>query len=381
MIAPQGLTAIEVAAGFAIGGSVAPGRPIRPSDDTPFAALTTAIEPHVGAGRCAVAFSGGRDSSLVLAAAARAARRTGAEPPAAVTVRYPHLPETDEAHWQELVVRHLGIDEWIRIDVEDDLDLVGPVAQPLLRRHGPLYPANAHSIVPLLDAAGDGSLLVGIGGDELLMPRRRQPLIDLIGRRRRPQPRDLRRLAGVLAPGPLRRRLARDSLIAPQLAWLTPQARDLVARAERSALDEPLRWDTAVADAAARRPLVLAVDCLRRIGEGEGVTVAAPLLDPAFVAALGRAGGLTGWGSRTAAMRAIAGDELPAELLARPGKAVFNRGFFGRESRAFAESWNGEGVDRRLVDAERLRATWREPHPDFRSAMLLQSAWAAAVTV
>ena len=379
MLTPQGLTALDVAAGFAIGGSPAGARALPRTDESPLAALTTAVEPHVRAGGCAVAFSGGRDSSLILAAAVRAARRTGAALPAAVTVRYPHLPETDEGRWQELVLRHLGVDDWIRVDVEDELDLVGPVALPLLVRHGPLYPANAHSILPLLDAARGGSLLVGLGGDELLLPHRRQALMDLIGRRRRPEPRDVRRLAGVLLPAALRRRVIREAPLDPAVTWLTPEARDLVARAERASLDEPFRWDRAVADAAGRRSLVLTVDCLRRIGEGEDVALAAPLLDPRFVAALARAGGLAGWGSRTAAMRAIAGDALPDELLARPGKAIFNRGFFGRESRAFAESWSGEGVDTRLVDVDRLRAAWLEPDPDFRSAMLLQAAWAAMV--
>jgi asparagine synthase (glutamine-hydrolysing) len=358
---------------------VAPARALPRTGESPLAALTAAVEPPVRAGRCAVAFSGGRDSSLILAAAVLAARRTGAPLPAAVTVRYPQLPETDEARWQELVLRHLGVDDWVRVDVEDELDLVGPVALPLLERHGPLYPANAHAIVPLLEAARGGSLLVGLGGDELLMAQRRQALMDLIGRRRRPQPRDVRRIAGLLLPPALRRRVIRHAPLDPAVTWLTPEARDLVERAERSSLDEPFRWDRAVADAAARRSLVLTADCLRRIGEAEDVTVAAPLLDPRFVAALTRAGGRTGWGSRTAAMRAIAGDALPGEVLARTGKAVFNRGFFGRESRAFADSWSGEGVDRRLVDPERLRAAWREPDPDFRAAMLLQSAWAAAV--
>jgi asparagine synthetase B (glutamine-hydrolysing) len=381
MIAPQGLSAIEVAAGFAIGGPVENGLARSHTYESPLAALTAAVEPHVRAGRCAVAFSGGRDSALILAAAVRAARASGAPLPVALTLRYPHLPETDESRWQELVIRHLGVDDWIRIDVGDDLDLIGAVAQPLLRRHGPLYPANSHSNMPLMDAARGGSLLIGIGGDELLTRRRRQALMDLLARRRRPEPRDLRLLAGVLLPRPLRRRVIRggESLAAPELAWLTPEGRDLVARAERSVLDEPARWSAAVAGAARDRSLELTVESLRRIGAAEGVRVDTPLLDARFVVALARAGGLTGWGSRTAAMRAIAGDVLPGEILVRRSKAFFNRSFFGPESRAFAESWSGEGVDRRLVDADRLRAAWREPTPDFRSAMLLQSAWVATV--
>jgi hypothetical protein len=57
--------------------------------------------------------------------------------------------------------------------------------------------------------------------------------------------------------------------------------------------------------------------------------VIAPFLEPRFVAALARAGGATGFGGRTAAMRAIAGTTLPDGVLAGGSKPVFNRSFFG----------------------------------------------------
>ena len=137
----------------------------------PLAALERACLPALRRGRCCVSFSGGRDSSIVLAAATRVARREGLALPTPVTNRFPHAGPTDESEWQELVVRHLGLDDWLRIDHTDALDIVGPVARQVLERHGLLWPFNAHFHVPLLEAAEGGALLTGIGGDELFRER------------------------------------------------------------------------------------------------------------------------------------------------------------------------------------------------------------------
>jgi len=48
---------------------------------------------------CVVAFSGGRDSSRLLAAAADLAAREDLAPPTAYTFRYPLDPAADESHW------------------------------------------------------------------------------------------------------------------------------------------------------------------------------------------------------------------------------------------------------------------------------------------
>ena len=50
---------------------------------------------------------------------------------------------------------------------DHELDAVGPYAQRMLRGHGLVGPFNAHFHLPLIDAARGGSLLTGIGGDEL----------------------------------------------------------------------------------------------------------------------------------------------------------------------------------------------------------------------
>jgi asparagine synthase (glutamine-hydrolysing) len=76
-------------------------------------------------------------------------------------------------------------------------------------------------------------------------------------------------------------------------------------------------------------------------------------------------------------MNALAGDLLPANVLGRTSKAYFNRVFFGEHTRAFAASWSGEGLDERLIDPEALRREWLSEVPDFRTSLLLQSAWLA----
>ena len=75
-------------------------------------------------------------------------------------------------------------------------------------------------------------------------------------------------------------------------------------------------------------------------------------------------------------MNALARDLLPADVVGRTSKAYFNRVFFGEESRAFAAEWSGQGLDETLVDADALRGEWLSEIPDFRTALLLQSALA-----
>jgi asparagine synthase (glutamine-hydrolysing) len=103
-----------------------------------------------------------------------------------------------------------------------------------------------------------------------------------------------------------------------------------------------------------------------------------PLLDPRFVSELARTAGTWGFTSRTEAMRALFGDLLPDAILARRTKAYFNRAFMGDETRAFAERWDGSGLDPELVDAESVRAEWLSAMPSAISTPLLHAAWLAA---
>jgi asparagine synthetase B (glutamine-hydrolysing) len=338
------------------------------------AALEEAVSDAVRKTPCCVAFSGGRDSSLLLAAAVRSAAKQGRPPPLAATVRFTTSSEANEDAWQELVLEHLGVEERIVIDVEDELDFVGPVATAELVRRGVLFPPNSHSLAPLLAAAAGGSLLVGAGGDELLGARRWAHLNDALAARRRMTWRDVGRLSVAALPGVARgRMLARGEPV--ERSWLQPAAARRVRALERRAADEPVRFDRAVVRASRHRATTVGRASLRLIGDAAGITVQAPLLDPRFVAAIARAGGARGWSDRSATMRAVASGILPEAVLDRPDKARFNPTFFGEATRRFAEQWSGEGVDPSLVVPEALRSAWLEPDPSFHSALLLQRAW------
>ena len=84
--------------------------------------------PALSCNPCLVAFSGGRDSSAVLATATRVARQHGLDEPVPVTYRYQQHPRTWEVEWQELVVRHLGLKRWERIPITTDWQLFEEVA-------------------------------------------------------------------------------------------------------------------------------------------------------------------------------------------------------------------------------------------------------------
>jgi asparagine synthase (glutamine-hydrolysing) len=339
----------------------------------PLAALEDALTDAVGRFPCCVAFSGGRDSSLVLAAAVRAAQRLGVPPPATVTMRFPGDDTTDEDAWQRLVLDHVGVHDRIVVDLDDELDFVGPDAAAELRRRGALFPANAHSLVPLLRHAAGGSLVVGLGGDEILGGYRWTPLNDVLARRRRPTLGELRRFALAALPASARARIRpRRGRLGPP-GWLTVAAAERFRRLVRSAVDEPIRFDRAVRHSLRARSLQVATESLGRLSSD--TLVAAPLVDPRFVSALAVAGGARGWGGRSAVMRAVAGDALPAAIANRTDKARFNAVFFGDTSRQFAREWSGRGIDQSLVDAEALRREWLKPKPDTRAALLLQIAW------
>jgi asparagine synthase (glutamine-hydrolysing) len=286
------------------------------------------------------------------------------------------LAETDELRWQERVLKHLQITDWRRIPIDGELDLIGPFARRHLLRDGLLFPANAHSIVPLLEAAGERCLIVGVGGDELLGPQQWQRVHDLLGRRRGPEHRDLVRLAACVLPRTIRGMArTRSAESFEEMKWLRPATRSRLARAATRGFEEPVLWRAAVRDAAARRGVILPSIAWERLAQASGQKILAPLLDAGFVGALARAGGRCGWGTRTATMNALARDLLPADVVGRESKAYFNRVFFAEQSRAFAAAWSGRGLDETLVDPEMLRREWLSDVPDIRTALLLQSAW------
>ena len=385
VVAPAGPTfyamaPLEVAWGWLDTGPEA--RPVASSGVVadPVTALEEVIRPALERPPCVVQFSGGRDSSLVLAVALRLARREGLPEPVARTHRFPGLHETAEDEWQERVVRRLGVRAWERVDIGDELDLVGPVAGPSLERYGMLWPPLAH--VQHFDLAGvrGGSLVDGEGGDEVLGPGRLAPLQQLLARPRVPTLGTLKRIGFSLAPRSLRlvgaRRWYRRRIRPP---WLRPEAwRWLESALAAELAAEPVDRRRALARHSRLRAVSLYRSNTAALGAEHDVHVVHPLLEPAVLAAVGAAGGRLGFPSRTAAMTSLFGGLLPEDVLVRTSKARFNRSAFNVHSRAFAASWDGSGVDEAVVDPGRLAEEWAATEPSAMTFALLQSAWLAS---
>lgn len=351
-----------------------------PAMRDPRAALERVVRQALQRPPCGVAFSGGRDSSTVLAVAAHVARREGLPEPIPITKDFPEVPSTEESDWQETVIRHLRLSEWQRVPIRDELDLVGPLATANLVEHGVIWPPMIHGDVPVVDLVRGGSLIDGEGGDEVLgtSVHRIAPVTDLL---RKPRPmswRRLRRAVRAVAPGRLRARHVRRLWMDEPMSWLRPAVRAELATAigetERVA---PLSFAASVRLVPRRRTQVLGAHNRRILARSRRVEVSSPLLHPDVVAALAHQGGMLGLGDRTAALLVLVSDLLPRSVLARTSKASFGGAFWGRHARSFAERWNGEGVDRDLVDVEELHRLWlcERHHPH--TAALLQQAWLA----
>jgi asparagine synthase (glutamine-hydrolysing) len=358
------LSPLEVVTGIVYG--IAPAGPALAGGNPPAATLADAVRPALQRGPTFVSFSGGRDSSAVLATAAAVARREGLAPPIPVTVRARRVPSTHETTWQERVVEHAGLDDWMRIEVGDDLDVVGPIARRGLDRHGLLWPCNAHFHTPMLEAATGGTLLTGIGGDELWA----SACAPVLRRRRR--------LLGV-APVPVQRAVLARRLALP-FPWLRPRA----LRAARRALADdrarlPLDVHARMACTHRMRYFAVGSEALGRLAADAGARIEHPLHDRRVWGALAAAAPRAGFGSKAAAIGALAGGVLPKETVTRRTKASFDAVFFTDHARAFIDAWDGAGVPD-LVDVPALAAHWRSESPDAHTFTLLQALWVRSQT-
>jgi asparagine synthase (glutamine-hydrolysing) len=375
------LSPIEVASGYVFGlDASAPSLPAPTT--TPKAAFEEALRRALRRPPAVVAFSGGRDSSAVLAVATSVARREGLPLPIAVTMQFPDSAESDETAWQEQVIGHLRLDEWIRIGITDELDCVGPFATSALRRHGLMWPANAHALMPLLEPARGGTLITGDGGDLVFQVSPwSERVVEVIGRRATPRPRDVLRLGLAFGPRRARRRRLRRHYPEPVRApWLRPAAHAALVDAWSSeASMEPLQLDRRIPWGWRLRAVRLALTSFDEIAQAAGVDLVHPFNDPVFVAALAAAARSFRYADRTEAMRILFADVLPDELCARSTKGGFRDVFWNRHAGDFASGWNGEGADAELVDVEALRALWlsTDAREHFRSCTQLQAAWLA----
>ncbi|MCI4064850.1 asparagine synthase-related protein [Micromonospora sp. R77] len=338
--------------------------PPAPVAASPLAALEAAVLPALRRPPCLVSFSGGLDSSMVLAVAARVAARHGLPAPVPVTWRFTDAPAADESDWQDRVVDELRLrDRWQILPAADDLDLVGPVAQRFLRRYGVCHPLNTHLHLPIVELAAGGSLLTGVGGDQILA-----------GWRPPPPASPYRRLR--LRASRLRARLRRAPSGIDLFPWLRPAAaRDVLRRHRAERRAEPDRLDRRMAWHLRRRDLRLTVASFDRMGADHAVLVRHPFLDPGFVATLAATAGGRRGVSRRELLAELADGHLPPLLFQRQGKAHFLDVFLRAPTREFVRGWDGGGVDESVVDPAALRAAWaRWPIPEC-TAGLVQHLW------
>jgi asparagine synthase (glutamine-hydrolysing) len=364
-------------------------------DLSPVLALETAVLPALRRRACVVSFSGGRDSAVVLAVAARVARREGLAPPVPVTLRFPGVGEAEESRWQERVIRHLDLQDWCRRPISgDELDWLGPLSRRMLRRHGILYPPSVFWWTPMLEEARGGSLLTGLGGDELFDEWPWAHRVERAATHRARVTTASLMFAHRLLPVAVRRGLIRSDRTAARLRqgpqrhlgrhppwpWLRPEAeRAALRRWWTDKAAEPARWDARTRWLPRQRELAATQWSTVRLAGDFEVAVEHPLLNLQFLATVARLGKRFGFGERTSVTRALFGDLLPDGILSRPSKATFVPAFWTSTSLDFAAAWDGSGVPVELVDLDRLRAHWTPPGPrSFRSALLLQSAWLTA---
>jgi len=337
-------------------------------------ALERAILPALERPPCLVSFSGGRDSSAILAAAVHLARRHGLEEPLPASMRFPAAPESDEADWQRLVLAHLEVRSHEVLELRDELDALGPAASSALLRDGVRWPANAYMHVPLLDLARGGALLTGAGGDELLGTRS-SPHLAAVRRRALLHPANARSLASAALPRRLRALLWRARR-APDHPWLTAAGAKAVNRAlAHEEVSWPHRWDASVEHWYRSRAFAALNGSLATMAADRDVAVVNPFLHPDVLSKLAAAGGPTGFPSRSAAMQHLFGALLPAEVLSRGTKAAFSSPLWGPAARSFAAEWDGRGVGEQHVDVAALRGEWLSERPNFRTVLLLHTAW------
>jgi hypothetical protein len=370
------MTPFEVATGWLTGYEEQTG-PEKDLPADPLGALEELLLPALLNPPCFVEFSGGRDSSAILATAVNVARRRGLQLPVPMTRIYPEVPETREDEWQELVVRHLQINEWHRIEYTDEFDILGPTATESLRQHGVLWPPTIHTKALVWRAAGKGTVVSGQGGDEIFGSRRLTPLAGLLAGNVHPRRQAATLALKTLAPRSIRKAIAaKDLNMGDKRVWLRNGVRErFQTMLVQDQVNEPLRWDRSTRRHPYRRADSIGLHNLKLSAASQRVMYLAPFLEPDFTKALALRGGRLGFPGRSAAMRALFSHLLPLELLERTGKAEFTGTFLRGFSRHFMDNWTGEGVDRELVDPALLRREWRKAQPSTATLPLLHSVW------
>ena len=350
-------TPLEIAVDWVFGVD----RPEPPSPEEPphpVVALERVLLRALRRPPCLISFSGGRDSTALLGVAVRLARREGLPLPVPSSQQFPRDHEADEREWQELVVRELGIDEWHRVVVTDDFDLIGPVARDMWRRHGFVWPPGVHVALPGIDEARGGSFVTGDPGDDLFLGWPWHEAADVLYRRHGLTPRRLVHTARALAPPPFKRWWsARRNPWTPD--WLLPASRSEAERQwHRVSAAAPLRYDRFVEWMGRQRAYSRSLQNLAALARAGDVATFHPFFDLSFRRALGAWAGPTGPGTRTHAMRALFSGIAPDAVLERTTKGHSSNVLWGSKTRAFVHEWSGRGLWSDLVDPGALRPLW-----------------------
>lgn len=379
-------TPLEIACGTALGFDDTVGELPPPGGVSVRLAIAAELRTALARPPCGVSFSGGRDSSTVLALATDVARREGLPDPVPVTLSFPDDPQSAEREWQELVVGHLRLPDWRRLEFRGEMDVLGPIAAPVLRALGVTVPFNVYFHEPVLRELRGGSLVTGIGGDELLSAGLHHRANLVATRRERPRPADLARLAAAAAPEPLRRAAVRARLreeLEP-LPWLRP---DAAAEVTRSWVEGLGRESISHATSVRRvlwpdRGRRLGLAALDRLGAAHDVVCHSPFSAGPVLAAAVAQQRWRDFTSRRAAVADLLAGLLPDDVAGRSTKAVFPATFFNRHARAFVRAWDGTlppELDA-LADPSVLQRMWSDEaeQSDARTFGVLQAAWLLA---
>jgi asparagine synthase (glutamine-hydrolysing) len=337
-------------------------------------ALSNVIEPALASGRCFVAFSGGRESSWLLAVATAAARSRGFPDPVPLTFRFPESTPARSHENQERVVSHLGLGDWEHIHIDDDFEMLGSYARRALLGAGILFPSTLFVFLPMLDRTDGGWLLAGGGLADFFLYWRWAGLADVLARRRRPRKRDLRDLIEL---GARRSRTLPDSRRATTMPWLRERAaQEFDELARRRARHVPLGFESAIREQRTHRCHLGTERSLIALGESVGAHLMMPFRDDRFMAAFASAGGRRGFGNRMSTMERGVGHLLPPELRRRSDGRHPRQPYFGNASSEFVERWSGLGLDADVVNPDQLRATWASGVFPWQATALFQLAFA-----